>query len=190
MELLTHKFEKVMLQRISRTYVNKHSEGLVNLLEVCVDEFIAMSNDIQNIYLEKLSWAMMHGIQATFPPPKVKGHNWFEPVAEKMGDGDGIWDFYKEILEWDLYGIQYKIQPPPNKCKDICTVMRKFVKKLIVALHQFQKISGKLHHEFLKIPIGRSLFTPLDMAMRGDPDFINITPILRQCLEDWRCIFQ
>ena len=64
MELLTHKFEKVMLQRISRTYVNKHSEGLVNLLEVCVDEFIAMSNDIQNIYLEKLSWAMMHGIQA------------------------------------------------------------------------------------------------------------------------------
>ena len=100
-----------------------------------------------------------------------------------MGDGAGIWDFYKEILGWDLDGIQYTIQIPPNKFRDICTLMRKLLKKLRVALNQFQKLASKLQHDHLGIPSGRSLFIPLYMSMRGDPDFITITPILRQCLE-------
>ena len=88
-----------MLQRISRTDVNKHSEGLVTLLEVYVDDFISMSNDIWHSHLEKLSRAMLHGIHNISPPPEVTGHNGFDPLAEKqMGDSDGIWDFYKEIL--------------------------------------------------------------------------------------------
>ena len=28
------------------------------------------------------------------------------------------------------------------------------------------------------------------MEMRGDTDFITITPNLRQCLEDWQCLVQ
>ena len=87
-------------------------------------------------------------------------------------------------------GIQYTIQLPPKKCRDICTLMSKILKNLRVALNQFQKLAGKLQHASLGIPRGRSLFTPLDMEMRGDPDFITITQILRQCLEDWRCLIQ
>ena len=96
-----------------------------------------------------------------------------------MGDGAGIWDFYKDILGWDLDGIQYTFQLPPKKCRDICTSMHKLLKNLRFALNQFQKLAGKLQHASLGIPIRRSLFTPLDMAMRGDPEFITITPILR-----------
>ena len=51
MELPPQKFEEVMLQRISRTYVNKHYEGLVTLLEVYVDEFISMSNAIRHSHM-------------------------------------------------------------------------------------------------------------------------------------------
>ena len=83
MEILPHKFEEVMFQRIARTYVNKHSEGLVTLLEVYVDDIIAMSNDIWHSCLEKLSWAMLHEIHTIFPPPEVTGHNGIDPVAEK-----------------------------------------------------------------------------------------------------------
>ena len=96
-----------------------------------------------------------------------------------MGDGDGIWDFYKDILGWDFDGIQYTIQLPPKKRKDICTLMRKLLKNLRVALNQFQKLDGKLKHASLGIPSGRSLFTPLDMKMRGNPGSITVTPILR-----------
>ena len=68
--------------------------------------------------------------------------------------------------------------------------MRKLLKKKRVALNQFQKLAGKLQHASLEIPSGRSLFTPLDMAMRNDPDFIAIDETLRQYLEDWRCLVQ
>ena len=68
--------------------------------------------------------------------------------------------------------------------------MQKLFKKLIFALNQFQKLAGKLQHTSLRIPSGRSLFTPLDIAMRGNPDFITITQILRQCLKYLRCLVQ
>ena len=50
------------------------------------------------------------------------------------------------------------------------------------------EIAGKLQHASLEILSGRSLFIPLDIKMRGDPDFITITPNLRQRLKDWRCL--
>ena len=51
MELLPHKFKEVLLQRIVRTDVNKHSEVLVTLMEVYVDDFIYMSNYIRHSHL-------------------------------------------------------------------------------------------------------------------------------------------
>ena len=93
-------------------------------------------------------------------------------------------------MGWDFDGIQYTIELPPKKFRDICTLMRKFPKKLRVALNQFQKLAGKLQHASLGIPSGRSLFAPLDIAIRGDLDFITITPNLCQCLEDWWCLVQ
>ena len=53
MKLPPHKFEEVMFQRITRKDVNKHFEGLVKLLELYVDEFIAMGNDIRHSCMEK-----------------------------------------------------------------------------------------------------------------------------------------
>ena len=56
MELPPHKFEEVMLQSISSTDVNNHSEGLVTLIQVYVDGFISMKNYIEHSHMEKLSW--------------------------------------------------------------------------------------------------------------------------------------
>ena len=105
MEIPHRKFEEVMLQRIARTDVNKHSEALVTLLEVYVNNDIAMSNDIRQIHLEKLSRVILHGINVIFLPTEVTGNNGFDPVAGKKM-GDGILDFYTEIMCWDLNGIK------------------------------------------------------------------------------------
>ena len=78
----------------------------MTLLEVYVDDFIALSNDIQHTHLMSLSRVMLHGIHAIFPPPKVTGHNGFDPIAlKKMQDDDEIWDHHKKILGWDFDGI-------------------------------------------------------------------------------------
>ena len=68
--------------------------------------------------------------------------------------------------------------------------MHKIFKKKRKALNQFQKLAGKLQHASLAIPSGGSLFTPLNMTTRNDPDFIAIDETLRQCHEDWRCLVQ
>ena len=59
-----------------------------------------------------------------------------------------------------------------EKCKDICVLMRKLLKNCRVTLNEFQKLVGKLQHASMGIPGGRSLFTPIDMAISGNPDFI------------------
>ena len=57
-------------------------------------------------------------------------------------------------------------------------------------MNEFQKLAGKLQHDSMGIPGGRSMFTPINMAISGNPDFISITPTLRQCLKDWLCLTQ
>ena len=120
-ELPPHKFENEMLKKVRATDTNKNLQGLIDLLEVYVDDFIAMSNNIEQAHLRQLSREMLHGIHAIFPPPEVTGHKGFDPIAyKKLVDGDGIWDFYKEILGWDFDGIEYTIQLPGKKCAAIC----------------------------------------------------------------------
>ena len=107
-----------------------------------------------------------------------------------MQDSDGIWYHHNEILGRDFDGINYTIKIPANKNSDMCNLMRRIQIKLRVALTEYQKLAGKIQHASLAMPSGRSLFTPLDMAMKGDPDFVSITPVLQQCLEDWRVMVQ
>ena len=175
------------MQQIDTLSTTTESEGLVNLLEVYADDFIAMSNNTSHAHLLQIYRAMLHSIHAILPPTAVTSHNGFNPVApSKLEKGEIIWEHVKEILGC----IMDIIQLPVKKYKDICVFMRKFLKKRHVMLNEFQKIAGKLKHASMVIPGGRSLFTPIDMAILGHPYFILITPTLLQFLEDWRCLVQ
>ena len=102
-DLPPHKFEEEMLKKVGETDTNKHINGLITLLEVYVNDFIAMINNIEHTHLQKLSQAMLHGIHAIFLPHEVTGHTGYDPIAyKKMVEGNGIWDFCKEILGWDF----------------------------------------------------------------------------------------
>ena len=82
-DLPPNRFENAMMQEINVEDINQHNEGLMTLLEVYVDNFIALSNDIRHTHLMSLSRAMLHGIRAIFPPPEVTGHTGFDPIAQK-----------------------------------------------------------------------------------------------------------
>ena len=88
-----------MLKKVRETDTNKHIQGLITVLVVYINDFIAISNNVEPAHLWQLSRVMLHGIHAIFPPPEVTGHTGYDPIAyKKMVDGDGIWDVYKEIL--------------------------------------------------------------------------------------------
>ena len=74
-----------MLKKVRETDTNKHIQGFITVLEVYVDDFIAMINNVEPDHLRQLSRAMLHGIHAIFPPPEVTGHTGYDPIAYKNG---------------------------------------------------------------------------------------------------------
>jgi hypothetical protein len=55
---------------------------------------------------------------------------------------------------------------------------------------KYQDMAGKLQHATLGIPGGKGLFSPIYNAMKGDPDPIVISPLLKQALQDWIIILR
>eukprot|EP00957_Ditylum_brightwellii_P087615 6670353-Ditylum_brightwellii.AAC.1 len=107
---------------------------------------------------------MLHGLHSVYPPPDVTQHPGSNFCAEKrLKQGDGQWDFKKEIL--GLIETLLTSTAAPLKC--------------------YQKLTGKLQHTSYGISGGAGLFSPLQMVMAGDPDYVCITPFLRKALRDW-----
>ena len=112
-----HKFEHVMMENFSVDSMRPTGD-LATLIEVYVNDFIAMNNDTSHEHLQQLSQEMLHGVQAIFPPSVITGHNGYEPIAEsKFYKGDGTWEYEKEILGWMVDGLHGTIQLPPKNAR-------------------------------------------------------------------------
>jgi hypothetical protein len=161
------------------------------ILEVFVDDFIGGTNDISLKHLTKVSRAMLHGVHSIFPPNEVTKHPGGDSIAEqKIAKGEGKWCFQKEILGWDFDGKEYTIQLPPDKCDKIVALIKKTIKQHSVPLKRFQELAGKLQHASMGIPGGAGLFSPMQVAMAGNPAYIILDPYLTSTLKDWRTIIQ
>jgi hypothetical protein len=188
-----HRFESIMLQDEKQTTQNSCTDhkNQVTLIEVFVDDFIGLTNNISTTHLRKISRAMVHGIHSIFPPPEDSGHNGQDPVSEpKLEKGEGTWCHEKEILGWNLNGTHFTLQLPTKKCQAIKNDINNILKTKRVSLNKFQKLAGKLQHASFGIPGGSGLFSPIQMAMTGNPDFINITKEIQIILRDWRYMIQ
>ena len=63
---------------------------------------------------------MLHAIHAIFPPPDVTGHEGEDSVSiKKIDNGDGRWNYIKEILGWIINGRDYTITLPPDRLEKI-----------------------------------------------------------------------
>ena len=186
-----HRFEKIMMQQLPAPSPHApatHIKSPFNI-EVFVDDFIGMIQTSNSSEILKLTRSLLHGIHSIFPPTSITHHNGFDPISEKkLEKGEGTWEHTKEVLGWMLDGQRGTLQLPVPKCQKICTLIRKINKKKRISLKKFQQLAGKLQHASFGIPGGKGLFSPLQMAMAGNPDFINLTPLIKQTLQDWRCI--
>ena len=182
-----HPLEERMLTEINHDAdMTLQDQNEKTVLEVFVDDFIAATNNLSRPHLTKLSRALMHGIHSIFPPPSVTNHNGFDPISEgKLDKGEGTWCYEKEILGWIINGEHGTITLPGKKCRDIVRGIKKILKRKRPSLNSFQKIAGKLQHASFGIPGGSGLFSPIQHAMKDTPEFITLTPLLRQTLADW-----
>ena len=138
-------------------------------LEVFVDDFIAMTQNVSRI--QHLTRSILHGIEEVFPSIEVTGHvAGREPVSEKkVKRGEANWEVTKDVLGWLVDGDNRTVQLTPDKAKAYGDELKKLLRKKKIPLARFRKIVGKLRFAALCLPAGRALMTPLNMAMRGKP---------------------
>ncbi|GFH59971.1 hypothetical protein CTEN210_16447 [Chaetoceros tenuissimus] len=187
--LPAHQMESLMFEE--KFVYGVAAKDTINLVEVFVDDYIAITNDTSRANILHLSRAMLHGIHSVFPPTAITGHNGEDPIAQKkLLAGEGIWQEEKEILGWIIHGGKYTISLPPEKLQTLRNLVQKYkrAKKKKTDLNSWQKLAGKLMHASFGIVGGRSLMSPIWKAMEGSPAYINITEDLKQCLSDWKSI--
>lgn len=163
--------------------------GDATLIEVYVDDFIAVTNNSNPQHLLHLTRSMMHGIHAIFPPPSVTGHSGGDPISEKkLKQLDGLFTTRKEILGWIFDGEAFTMELPEGKADAINKQIRSMLKHKKVPLKLFQQVAGKIQHASLGLPGGRGLFSPIHQAMSTEQHYVCIHTALRQALQDWRTL--
>ena len=163
----------------------------VDLIEVFVDDFIAATNAQNLPHVRHISRAMLHGVHTIYPPPQITKHTGADPIArKKLEKGDGLWRTEKEILGWIFDGVKYTMRLPKEKCERILHQIKKVLKYKAIPLKAFQELLGKFQHASFGIPGGSGFFSYLQIALKGTPAYITITPAVRLALEDWRTIIQ
>ena len=159
--------------------------NIVELLEVYVDDFFAGTNDLRRSNLIEFTRALLHGIHSCFPPPNISGHSGEDPVSvKKILNGEGAWQFRKEILGWIIDGEKYTINLTDEKRKKYVAAIKAVLRKSRTPAKDLEKVVGKLGHVALGVPAGKGLLTPLYRAQAGNPSSIA-TSLIRQPLEDW-----
>ena len=186
-----HPFQPIMLERLDALHRFQATSYTVTLLEVFVDDFCAITNNLHPQHLTNFSKAILHGIHSVFPPPSVSKHQGEDPIShKKLLAGDGTWEHTKEILGWVLDGINYTIQLSPSKCQKICALIKTLLRKNSCPLLDFQKVTGNIQHASFAIPGGKGLFAPLWKALISTLSKIHLTPVIKSTLRDWRTLLQ
>ena len=84
-----------------------------------MDDFIAMTNNLQENHLLHWSKAILHGIHSVFPPPSVSLHTGGDPISEKkLEQQEGLWHHEKEILGWIFNGKDFTLRLPEKKYRN------------------------------------------------------------------------
>jgi hypothetical protein len=91
-----------------------------------------------------------------------------------------------------LDGEARTIRLPKDKAERILTELRRVLRKTRITLKRYQSLVGKLHHAANILPAARSLFTPLNSVLIGDPLWISLgkTTEVRSAFQDFLIIIQ
>jgi hypothetical protein len=96
------------------------------------------------------------------------------------------------VLGYMLDGKAQTIRLPTDKAERILTELRRVLRKNRITLKRYQSLVVKLRHAANILPAARSLFTPLNNALQGDPLWISLgkTTEVRSTFQNFLTIIQ
>ena len=164
------------------------------LLEVFLDDFIAIVQSTNEKELRRLSRILLHNIHKIFPGPEITGSNLGPPISKKKLEAEGPWSTRKEVLGWLLDGVARTIQLPESKATKITQALKTYGRREVLSLKEFQEIHGKLQFTTIAIPIGRALLGPMDTyianAGKARASRILVNKTLKGLSQDWRALLR
>jgi hypothetical protein len=174
-ELPPHCFEHYM--HPAKSAKRSKNDSPAHGAYVYLDDFIgAAVENKEGTLLGRITRAALHGIHAIFPPPDVTGHiGGKDPISlKKLQRGDAQWSHQKEILGFVVNGDTKTVSITEARATDIVGEIRKILKKKQVQLKRYRRIVGKIRHVALIMPGVKGLFSPINKALRGEPQTIGL----------------
>ena len=143
------------------------NEAFLHLLEVYIDDFIALIQTTNEDHIKKLTRSLLNAISDIFPSPATTGSNMGPPISLKKLIAEGTWETRKEILGWVLDGIALTIELPTTKCDSILTELRAIRRLKTISLQRLRKLQGRLQFAAIILPIaiGKPLLGPIDIVI-------------------------
>jgi hypothetical protein len=192
-----HPMENVMMNidwtTIPAHTVDRHTTEFLTLLEVYVDDFIALIQTNEPAKLLSVTRTLLHAIDNVFPGSDVTGSTMGPAISTKKLIAEGTWETRKEILGWLLDGIARTIELPPAKATLLLNTLRTTRRTSgTVTLTDFQKLHGKLQFTSIALPCGKALLGPLDriisQTIRQSAHKIKVNTHIRDLLTDWTAL--
>jgi hypothetical protein len=153
------------------------SDSPAHGIYVYVDDFIgAAVENKSGTLLGCITRVAIHVIHSVSPPTSVTGHTGGkDPISlKKLQRGDAQWNPTKEILGFLAVGETKTVCISDSKSNNFFSEIHRILKKRHVQLKRYFRIVGKLRHVGFIMPGIIGLFSPINKALRGEPQVIGL----------------
>ncbi len=169
--LKKHKFDALMsgnatLAELPEMY--KMQKHMKYLIEVYVDDFMALVIPTSIKEVAHVGQAVMHGIHDVFPEQDNDANN---PMAKnKLLKGGGQMSTTKTLLGFDFNGKDKTMWLETAKGNQLLTILRSWIRTSKhsvqgIQFKEFESVLAKIHHAFTALPAGVGLLSPCNAVL-------------------------
>jgi hypothetical protein len=144
---------------------------------VYVDDYILAAVESPDGSALQRTWRVaLHTIHGLYPPPDRSGHvDGKDPISlRKLEASNAQWAQSKESLGFVFDGQSCTVHLTQRKALGITEAITRLLKKMQDQVPKFRSVVGKMRHVATILPSARSLFTPVNRALRGHPSTISL----------------
>jgi hypothetical protein len=147
------------------------------LIEVYVDDFMALVIPTSLREVMHVGWAIMHGIHNVFPEHKDDATN---PIAKnKLLKGKGQMSTSKTLLGFDFNGKDKTMWLETAKQDQLLTILHSWICTLErsaqgIPFKEFESVLAKIRHAFTALPARVGLLSPCNAVVQKKPDIVYL----------------
>ncbi|KAL7465644.1 hypothetical protein ACHAXS_005969 [Conticribra weissflogii] len=161
------------------------------VLEVYVNNYIALAMPVAQDQLRHVGQALMHRIHDVLPPNDDAA--WDPILYKKLSKGEGIWMLEKEILGFMFNGEanHHTIWLSDKKRQLLITTITQWLQATWdvvrgIPFDEFRSTIYKIWHAFITMPAGPRLLALFDKVIAKEPPFVYLhrNALFCQTLQD------